>query len=672
MSSFMSTLRLKVSKNNLRQIKISFSDDFDLMRYQLGIVKTKLISPKSTDNETRIMTERERKEKYEEIIDKNLSSLDLCLFEDNYPLVSIIITNNNGLSGLKRLLTNFKENAQYPSYEILILDKEFTDDSIIFLEKLKETLPLKIIENIVDNSFLKNINNRVNNAQGEYILLLKDSVDPTYGWLNQMVQTALKSDKTGAVGAKLVYADHFGSIYEYPPFKIYQIGIAFKEDANGTFRTQNMGEGLEPFGANCNSKDLRAAFSSSALLVKKERYLEVDGLDESYNNGYEDADLCLKLLERGYKNIFSPKALLFQHEVESFKNNKNRLNMLIKSRKLFNQKWNQYLRENVLMDKLNNRKLFTSEPLKIAFTVSENGENASAGDYFTALEFGEALQKFGWQISFLSRKGSGYWYKVGEDVDVLISLLDSFDPRRIRCRNKSLIKIAWPRNWFDRWVSHPGFSDYDIVFAPSKTALEYVKEKSEKNPFLLPIATNPERFNGTVPKQKEYMSDYCFTGSYWNDPRDIMEMLEPKTIPYKFKLYGKNWDKNDKFKKYYHGFINYSNLPKVYSSTKIVIDDANKATKNYGAVNSRVYDAIVSGALVLTNGEKGSKETFNGKLPVFKSKKELNQLIKYYLSNEDERIVKVKELQKFVLKNHTYQNRALTLKQILEDHNNIG
>ena len=145
-------------------------------------------------------------------------------------------------------------------------------------------------------------------------------------------------------------------------------------------------------------------------------------------------------------------------------------------------------------------------------------------------------------------------------------------------------------------------------------------------------------------------------------------MLEPEELPYKFKLFGKNWDKIDKFKKYYQGFINYFNLPKVYASTKIVIDDANSATKKYGAVNSRVFDTLACGALIITNGERGAKETFKGKLPVFKSKKELNNLIEYYLSNDELRTTKIEELQRFVLKTHTYYNRADTFKEILEGY----
>lgn len=85
--------------------------------------------------------------------------------------------------------------------------------------------------------------------------------------------------------------------------------------------------------------------------------------------------------------------------------------------------------------------------------------------------------------------------------------------------------------------------------------------------FLLPIATNPETFNNSVKPSKEFLSDYTFTGSYWDDPRDIIEMLDPVSLPYTFKLYGKNWEVFDKFKDYYQGFLNYSKLPEVYASS---------------------------------------------------------------------------------------------------------
>ena len=164
------------------------------------------------------------------------------------------------------------------------------------------------------------------------------------------------------------------------------------------------------------------------------------------------------------------------------------------------------------------------------------------------------------------------------------------------------------------------------------------------------------------------MCDYCFTGSYWNDPREIVDILDPESLPYTFRLFGKNWDEFEKFQPYYEGFIHYQKMPEIYRSTRVVVDDANRVTKRYGSVNSRVFDAIASGVLVVTNGDIGAEETFNGILPVYKSKEDLNELLDFYLSHEEVRKAKIEELQDLFLSNHTYDQRAEKIKDVLESY----
>ncbi len=662
--------QLMASNKNLRIIRNDFKDHYRSTKFRIHSMKDKLTNPPLLNSEGPeiTLTEEEIEEKYEHIKNKNLSLIKLHSFDDNAPLVSIIILNKNGCTHLKRLFKNFKENIQYPSYEIIIVDNASTDDSISFLEELSNNLPLSIIRDTKNKSFSEENNQTAEIAEGEFLLLLNNNVKPTYGWLNLMMQAALKSEDTGAVGAKLIYSDCSKSPHnKCNSFKTQHEGIVFKEEPDGFIKPYNISNN-EPFNNSNIDSRLRAAVTASTLLVERDKYWQVGGLDEEYNYGYEDVDLCLKLLKKGYNNIYCPTALLYYYEFgtqETDKKSKTK-NRHLENQKLFHQKWNHWLSKQLLKDKLYNQQLFSEDPLKIAFVVTESGEEASAGDYFTALELGESLRKFGWNISFLTRKGLYDWYDVGDDVNILISMLESYDPRKIRCSNKSLIKIAWPRNWFERWSYNPGLSKYDIIFASSETASKYINEKTGLKTFSLPIATNTARFNDNLPINHEYLSDYCFTGSYWDDPRDIIEMLNPDIIPYKFKLYGKNWDQFTKFEKYYHGFINYSALPKIYSSTKIVIDDVNLGAKNFGSVNSRVYDALATGALVITNGKIGAEETFKDKLPVWKSKEDLKNLIEYYLTNENTRIAKVKELHEFVLENHTYENRANTFKNVLE------
>ena len=607
-------------------------------------------------------------DQHKKICAKNASMIDLHQFEEKSPLVSIIILNRNGIKHLKRLFKDFQKNIQYPSYELIVVDNDSVDDSIKFLDNLKKNFPIKIIKNTENKTFSQANNEAVEVAQGEYVLLLNNDVEPTYAWLNQMMRVALRSDDIGAVGATLVYPDCSDSVHnKHNSFKLQHTGIGFEVE-NGFIKPYNLGNG-DPFYEEINVEKERAAVTAAALLVKKDKYTEVQGLDERYNYGYEDVDLCLKLHKAGYKNVYCPQALLFHYEFGTQENNKTSevRERRLKNRELFIQKWNRWLKKKYLRDKLENNKLFSVNPLKIVLVVSEVGDNASAGDYFTALELGEGLKKLGWEVSFISRRGPGDWYDVGGDVDILISFLDVYDPLKIKCAHGYLIKIAWARNWFSRWAENHSLQGYDLVLASSETACNYMEEKSGIKTLLLPIATNDERFNPDIEVSEEYSCDYCFTGSYWDDPRDIVKMLEPSTVHYDFKLYGKNWNQVNKFKDYYKGFLNYSKLPDLYASTKIVIDDANRVTKDYGAVNSRVYDALASGALVLTNGVIGAQETFKGKLPSFNSKEELNELLNYYLANEDERLAKVEELQEMVLKDHTYKNRALKLKEILEE-----
>ncbi|MBU4536085.1 MAG: glycosyltransferase [Euryarchaeota archaeon] len=615
------------------------------------------------------LSESQKKELYESIINQSASSIDLENFNDDAPLVSIVIINRNGLKYLKRLFDDFVEKIQYPAYEIIVVDNVSQDESLSFLEDVSESLPLKIIKNTENVSFSRSNNQAAEIAKGEYLLLLNNDVEPTYGWLNQMMKSALQSDDVGAVGAKLVYPDCSGSRYNRRnSYKVQHTGIAFREE-DGFIKPYNLGNG-DTFKVNGEIDEPRAAVTAAALLVARDKYFQVDGLDEGYIYGYEDVDFCLKLLQKGYTNIYCPKSLLFHYEFgtqESHKNNevkKRRLNNI----KLFRERWGKWLRRELLMDKLNCNQLFSSKPLKVAFVVTETGENSSAGDYFTATSLGKSFQKFGWEIDYLSRTESEDWYKVDRDVDVLISLLDAYDIRKIRSKNNLLIKIAWPRNWLSRWISYPDFMDFDLVMATSETACRYIEEKTGMKTDLLPLATDPETFNPTVAGTEKWECDYCFTGSYWKDPREIVDILDPESLPYTFKLFGKNWDEFEKLKDYYEGFVNYQDMPRVYRSTSIVVDDANRVTKEYGSVNSRVFDAIASGVLVVTNGDLGAEETFNGILPVYKSQEELKNLLEYYLAHEEERKAKIDELQEFVLSQHTYDQRADKIKSCLESY----
>jgi spore maturation protein CgeB len=243
-------------------------------------------------------------------------------------------------------------------------------------------------------------------------------------------------------------------------------------------------------------------------------------------------------------------------------------------------------------------------------------------------------------------------------------MLDDYDLERIYNASDKLITIAWMRNWFDRWATRPWIGRFSIHLCSSEKARDYFQGKTDQKSAVFRLATNPDRFNPSVEAVESYSSDYCFTGNFWGSSREI-ESFNPGKLPYQFALYGSGWEQHEQFKPYYRGKLPYPEMSRVYASSKILIDDANSATKQWGSVNSRVFDALASERMVLSNCEIGSQEVFSGELPTYKTVEELESQIELLLKQDSLRIPLVKRLSRMVLEKHTYSVRAIELRSII-------
>jgi len=582
-------------------------------------------------------------------------------------LVSILVLTRDGLEHLKVLIPALFENTKEINYELIVVDNNSKDDSISYLENCGYDIDITVIKNASNETFSKANNRAAERAKGKYLVLLNNDVEPMRGWLHSLLHAEQTNEKIGSVGSRLVY-----------PFKksfknsctIQHAGIAFRDEVS-FFRPYNQANGALIDSSTVKKSGARSAVTAACLLVRADIYQEMGGLDEGYNYGFEDVDFGLKLIEAGYINHYCADSMLLHYEFGT--QSKNNRNEVIKRREdnanLLREKWSATIKQNYWKEKLfDGSHLFAEKPMKVAIAVTDYGPNVTAGDYFTAQEIASYLEEFGWSINYLSRV-KGEWYQLDDDVDVLISLLDAYDLSELPERNTRLYTIAWARNWFDRWCQMSCFNDYDMVFASSNKSCDYVREHSQQEPMLLPIASNLKRFiqKPECNNSEFYESDICFTGSYWDSPRDIMQALSEKALEkYRFNVYGANWEKFDKFKTYSKGFVAYEDMPCVYHHTKIAIDDANHVTKPYGAVNSRVFDALMSGALVITNGIEGSKDLFDGELPYYETPQQLDDLLDLYLNDDKAREDKVQKLKTMIIKDHTYKHRAQSIREALE------
>jgi spore maturation protein CgeB len=151
----------------------------------------------------------------------------------------------------------------------------------------------------------------------------------------------------------------------------------------------------------------------------------------------------------------------------------------------------------------------------------------------------------------------------------------------------------------------------------------------------------------------------AFTGSYWQSERDIVQALLALPRHYKGGIYGKNWEKLPQLAHLNNGFVTYDAITAIYCNSKIVIDDANHVTKSWGAANSRVFDALAAGCLVITNSQTVSDELFDGALPAYSRPEHLASLLDLYLKDEELRVSVVKSLRNIVIARHCYSHRAV-------------
>lgn len=366
------------------------------------------------------------------ILENNLIFLSNYEFDEE-PLVSIVILTRNGLNHLKVLFEDFSKKTNYSNFEIIVVDNDSSDKSVEFLKSLTD-LDIKIIENKENVSFSKGNNDAVKIANGEYVLLINNDVEPTYGWLNELMGTIIYGNNVGVVGAKLLYPYIKESHNQKYSFTIQHAGDIFRETINNgcLYEAHNQNKYLEDvFDSSISVNRKCLLVTGAVLLTKKEIYDELNGLDERFWYGYEDIDFNLKVYQKGYAVIFASAALLFHHESATPKKPR-----YLNNHKTLCEKWGKFLFKELLRDKIEKNYFFTDKKLNFLFVANHNFmENKQLRNSIHRLT--SYLNKQDYQTSINLNITN---LKIDSKVDVILSFTSDYDIENITAR-KNVIKI---------------------------------------------------------------------------------------------------------------------------------------------------------------------------------------------------------------------------------------
>lgn len=254
------------------------------------------------------------------------------------PLISIVIPTRDRARLLGRCLETIFSETTYTNYEVLVVDNgSVKPETLQLFAKWQQLEPkrFRVLHMDIPFNYSRLNNQAVQQARGELLVLLNNDVEIiTPNWLEEMAGQALRPS-IGAVGAKLLYADQ----------TIQHAGVIIGVGGVGDHTHRGRGS-EEPgyFGRLIIVSDY-AAVTGACLMVKKELFDQVGGLEEKLTVAFNDVDFCLKLLAEGYYNVVLPQVKLYHFESKSrgYEDTPEKMHRFIGEVNYMKQHWRNYL-----------------------------------------------------------------------------------------------------------------------------------------------------------------------------------------------------------------------------------------------------------------------------------------------------------------------------------------
>lgn len=262
------------------------------------------------------------------------------------PGVTVIILNWNGWKDTIECLESLLQ-INYPNYKVIVIDNASKDDSISkikeycegkikvdsdFFDYNEENKPLNVyeyskndIESLkglkIDNPssgdlfLIKNDENYgfaegnnkgikfvLDSFNSDYILLLNNDTVVDKYFLDELIKVAESDAKIGITGPKIYYYDYKG--------RKDVINFAGEKINFYTSRGKRFGRFEIDKGQHDEIRE-NDKIDGSCMLIKREVIKEVGMFDPVYFAYWEEADLCVRVKNAGYKMIYVPKARIW-------------------------------------------------------------------------------------------------------------------------------------------------------------------------------------------------------------------------------------------------------------------------------------------------------------------------------------------------------------------------
>ena len=227
------------------------------------------------------------------------------------PKISVIIVNYNSNEHVTVCVRSVFECA--PESEVIVVDNASSDDSISLLESAFPNHPqLKLIRNQSNMGFAVACNIGTEHAVNEYLFYLNPDCMIYENTIPKLITCLKENDSVGMVGGRLLNSDGSeqpGSRRTVPTpwrtlVRVFKLSFLSKRYPR-LFTDFNLHRKAVP-----DHPVEVEAISGACMLMHRDAYEDVEGLDEKYFLHCEDLDWCMRFRLKGWKIMFVPDAIL--------------------------------------------------------------------------------------------------------------------------------------------------------------------------------------------------------------------------------------------------------------------------------------------------------------------------------------------------------------------------
>lgn len=309
------------------------------------------------------------------------------------------------------------------------------------------------------------------------------------------------------------------------------------------------------------------------------------------------------------------------------------------------------------------RRLAKGRPVwVIKCPAPEDESKVKWGDYPFALALKRCLEQLNCYVLLDAREDWG----CEEGADVVVALRGQYFYRPDR-RNKKCLYIMWN-------ISHPDlvtkeeYELFDVVCVGSRHYAEQLAEKLSVPVFPLLQCTDTSVFYPPREKRSAYRWDYIFIGNSRGVARSCVMWAVEEKLP--IRMWGSGWDKilPDHMNLFEAPFIENGEIPDLYRSAKVTLNDHWGDMLEKQFVNNRIFDALACGLPVISDTSQELRDIFPEAVLHYSNKEEFRECVRQIEENYDEVKQRVLEQWDLIKEQYSFEARARELVEIAEKY----